>query len=68
MRRAAQVAAGLAISAGALWLTIDTWNEFEQSELMHVPFRPLRIVSFAAAAAIALIFARDMLRPDGERK
>ena len=56
------------LAAGALWLAIDTWNDFEQSELMHVPFRPLRIVSFAAAAAIALIFARDMLRPDRERK
>jgi TRAP-type C4-dicarboxylate transport system permease small subunit len=51
------------LAAGALWLTIDTWNEFEQSELMHVPFRPLRVVSFAAAAGIAIIFAGDLLRP-----
>jgi TRAP-type C4-dicarboxylate transport system permease small subunit len=56
------------LAAGTLWLAIDTWNEFEQTELMHVPLRPLRIVSFAAAAAIALIFARDMLRPDRGRK
>lgn len=50
------------LSAGALWLAVDSWNDYEQSELLHIPFRPLRIVSLAAAGAIALVFLRDMWR------
>lgn len=55
------------LAAGALWLTIDTWNEFEQSELLHVPFRPLRVISFVAAAAIAVLFVRAIIRGKVER-
>ena len=57
--------AGLA--AGALWLTFDAWNEYEQSELLHIPFRPLRVISFAAVAAIALLFVREMFSSRGDR-
>lgn len=58
--------AGLA--AGSLWLTVDTWGEFEQSELLHIPFRPLRVISFVAAAAIAVLFLRELFRRTGERR
>ena len=58
--------AGLA--AGSLWLTIDTWAEFEQSELLHIPFRPLRVISFVAAAAIAVLFLRELFQRTGERR
>jgi len=51
---------GLAV--GALWLAAESWNDFEQSELLHIPFRPLRIVSLVAAVAIALVFLRDTWR------
>ena len=50
------------LSAGALWLAVESWNDYEQSELLHIPFRPLRIVSLLAAGAIALVFLRDMWR------
>jgi TRAP-type C4-dicarboxylate transport system permease small subunit len=56
------------LAAGALWLTMDTWNEFEQSELLHIPFRPLRVISFAAAAAIALLFLRELFQRTGEKQ
>ncbi len=58
--------AGLA--AGALWLTVDTWSEFEQSELLHIPFRPLRVISFVAVAAIALLFLRELFERKGEQR
>jgi hypothetical protein len=47
---------------------MDTWGEFEQSELLHIPFRPLRVISFVAAAAIALLFLRELFRRTGERR
>jgi TRAP-type transport system small permease protein len=50
------------LSAGALWLAVDAWNDHEQSELLHIPFRPLRLISFVAAAAIVIIFIRDAVR------
>jgi TRAP-type C4-dicarboxylate transport system permease small subunit len=58
--------AGLA--AGSLWLTVDTWGEFEQSELLHIPFRPLRVISFVAAAAIAVLFLRELFRRTSEQR
>lgn len=52
----------IGLSAGALWLAVESWNDYEQSELLHIPFRPLRIVSLVAAGAIALVFLRDTWR------
>lgn len=50
------------LATGVLWLAAESWNDHEQSELLHIPFRPLRIVSLVAAVAIALVFLRDMWR------
>lgn len=54
----------IGLAVGSLWIASDTWNEFEQSELLHVPFRPLRLITFAAAAAIAVLFVRELLRKE----
>jgi TRAP-type transport system small permease protein len=56
------------LAAGALWLAVDSWNEYEQSELLHIPFRPLRVISFAAMIAIAVLFVIDVFKPRGERR
>lgn len=45
--------AGLA--AGAAWLVSDFWDAHEESELLHISFRPLRILTSLAAAAVASI-------------
>lgn len=50
------------LACGVLWLAAESWNDYEQSELLHIPFRPLRIVSLVASVAIALVFLRDMWR------
>lgn len=52
----------IGLSSGVLWLAAESWHDYEQSELLHIPFRPLRIVSLVAAVAIALVFLRDMWR------
>lgn len=56
------------LAAGSLWLTIEAWNEFEQSELLHISFRPLRAISLAAVLAIALLFLRDLFRAKGDEQ
>lgn len=56
------------LAAGSLWLTVDAWNEYEQSELLHIPFRPLRVISFAAVVAIAVLFLVDLFKTRGDRR
>jgi TRAP-type transport system small permease protein len=58
---AAAFFACLAIAAG--WLTIDAWNEFEHSELLHIPYRPLRVIVVVMTSAIALVFAYKAVQP-----
>jgi TRAP-type transport system small permease protein len=42
---------------GSAWIAIDMWGGHEESELLHVPFAPLRLISLAALLACALLFA-----------
>jgi TRAP-type C4-dicarboxylate transport system permease small subunit len=58
----------IGLAAGSLWLTLDAWNEYEQSELLHIPFRPLRVISFAAVVAIAVLFLRQLFGSRGARR
>jgi TRAP-type C4-dicarboxylate transport system permease small subunit len=46
----------LGLAAGALWLSIEFWHAHEESELLHIPFRPLRVIAFLSVAAIAGVF------------
>jgi TRAP-type transport system small permease protein len=41
------------LAAGAIWIAADLWNGHEESELMHIPYAPLRIVSIAAVLGAA---------------
>jgi TRAP-type C4-dicarboxylate transport system permease small subunit len=52
--------AGLAVAA--TWLAMDFWQAHEESELLHISFRPLRAITALAAAAIAAIFLYRALR------
>ena len=57
--RVGSVLAGLffaALSAGSAWLAFEYWNSFEQTEVLHIPFRPLRAVVTLAAALVSLVF------------
>lgn len=63
--RAGSVLAGLffaALCAGSAWLAFEYWNSFEQTEVLHIPFRPLRAVVTLAAALVSLVFFHRALR------
>jgi len=53
-----------ALTAGCAWLTADYWNSFEQTEVLHIPFRPVRVLVTLAAAALALAFLQRAFRPE----
>ena len=57
--RFGSVLAGLcfaALCAGSAWLCVEYWNSFEHTEVLHLSFRPLRVLVTLAAAALALAF------------
>lgn len=56
-----------ALLIGSLWVTADLWNGHEESELLHIPYRPLRIIVVLALAALVAIALRDIMRRDIER-
>ncbi len=47
----------LALTAGGVWIAHDLRAAHEESELLHIPYGPLRIVSIVSVAAVALIYA-----------
>jgi TRAP-type C4-dicarboxylate transport system permease small subunit len=48
--------------AGSLWLASDFWNAHEESEVLGIPLRPLRVVASLAVGAVALVFVQRALR------
>jgi TRAP-type transport system small permease protein len=53
------VLAGLffaAMCGGGAWLAAEYWNSYEQSEVLHIPFRPLRALIAFTGAALAMAF------------
>jgi TRAP-type C4-dicarboxylate transport system permease small subunit len=56
----------IVLVAGGLWLTADMWSGHEQSELLGIPFRPLRIFANASLAGAAGVFLFRALRRDRE--
>lgn len=49
------------LAVGSAWLMWDLWAQYEHSELQHVPYRPLRILTTLACIAIAGAFLRQAL-------
>ena len=52
-----------ALAAGSAWLAVEYWNSFEETEVLHIPFRPLRALVTLAAAWLALAFFHLAIRP-----
>jgi TRAP-type C4-dicarboxylate transport system permease small subunit len=66
VRRAGCVVAGVFFSflcVGSVWLAIEAWDTFEQTEVLHIPFRPLRALVALAAAALAILFFHRAVAP-----
>lgn len=51
------------LAAGAVWIAVDEWHGHEQSELLGLPYAPLRIISIAALVGAALVLCYQMVRP-----
>jgi TRAP-type C4-dicarboxylate transport system permease small subunit len=45
-----------ALAVGSLWIAYDLRDGHEQSELLRIPYAPLRIISIVAVLAVAAIY------------
>ena len=50
------------LTVSVTWLTADAWHEFEHSELLHIPYRPLRVLVVVMTAAVASALAYKVFR------
>ena len=57
----------LALALGSAWIAIDMWGAAEQSELLGLPWFPLRCVATLATFIVAAIYARRILTELGGR-
>lgn len=43
-----------ALLVGSTWIAIDLWHGHEESELLHIPYRPLRVILVATLLLLLL--------------
>ena len=55
------------LAVGSIWIAFDLRDGHEQSELLHIPYAPLRVVSIAAVLAVAAIYLLRVFDRRGER-
>jgi TRAP-type transport system small permease protein len=51
------------LTVGAVWLAADYWHGFEHSEVLHIPFRPLRMLVAVSALTLTVLFLYRAIRP-----
>lgn len=56
-----------ALLAGSAWLALDLWHGQEESELLRLPYRPLRIAAVLTLAWLTLHAVVAMLRKRATR-
>lgn len=54
-----------ALGAGSIWIALEMRGGYERSELLGIPFAPLRCISILAVLAVAVIYALRALRRPG---
>lgn len=65
LHRLADLASALVfviLAVGSIWVLDELWNGFEQTELLHIPLRWLRLLWIGFALLIAAYFFRNALR------
>jgi TRAP-type C4-dicarboxylate transport system permease small subunit len=55
-----------AFLAGSGWICWEMWSHHEQSEVLRIPFRPLRLTLVLSCAALAVIFLHQAIKGEGE--
>lgn len=53
----------LGLLAGSVWIAADLWGAQEESEIWHIPYRPLRIAAVLTTAWLLLLALRSVVRP-----
>jgi TRAP-type C4-dicarboxylate transport system permease small subunit len=51
-----------ALAVGSIWIYLDLRDGYEESEVLHIPYAPLRILCIVVVLAISLIFVRRMIK------
>ncbi len=46
----------IGLTVGGVWLAMDYWHAHEESEVLHIPFRPLRALTALTMASIACVY------------
>jgi TRAP-type C4-dicarboxylate transport system permease small subunit len=52
-----------ALLTGSAWIGFDLWSGHEESELLRIPYRPLRIAIVLALLALLLLALRSARKP-----
>src|SRR5690606_20022441 len=51
-----------ALLAGTVWIAADLWAGHEESELLRIPYRPLRIAAALTLAVLLVLSLRSLIR------
>jgi len=51
----------IGLACGATCLANEFWNAQEETELLHISFRPLRVLTAVAVASVVFVFARQLV-------
>jgi TRAP-type C4-dicarboxylate transport system permease small subunit len=51
-----------ALLAGSAWLAFDLWHGHEESELLRIPYRPLRVIVVVTLTLLLLYSLRNVFR------
>lgn len=56
----------LALAVASAWIAADLWDGFEESEWLHIPYAPLRVITILAAVGVAVSFLAAAFRRSDE--
>jgi TRAP-type C4-dicarboxylate transport system permease small subunit len=51
-----------ALLAGSVWIAADLWGGHEESELLHIPYRPLRIATAISLTVLLGLSVRRLVQ------
>ena len=51
-----------ALATGSAWILYDMWSAHEESELLHLPYLPLRLFATACFLLTAALYLRRLVR------
>jgi TRAP-type C4-dicarboxylate transport system permease small subunit len=52
-----------AFLTGSTWIAVDLWNGYEESELLRIPYRPLRVAVALTLVVLLLLSLRRAWKP-----